>query len=59
MNVTLEFSTDVEAGIEEYGFNLKPLKLDLIKYFESNGATKPDYLGKNAPFTQPSTIINS
>tara|TARA_Y100000310_G_scaffold329569_1_gene399681 strand:- start:920 stop:1315 length:396 start_codon:yes stop_codon:yes gene_type:complete len=54
MEVSVEFSAKLEAGIEQYGFQLDPLRADLEAYF--SGIKKPPYLGKDAPFERPDGI---
>jgi hypothetical protein len=59
MDVSLKFSSCVETKLGQYGYDLEPLRIDLIEYFESNGRKRPKYIGKDAPFTRPNTITDS
>jgi hypothetical protein len=59
MEVSIKFSKRVETELGQYSVKLEELKVDLIKYFQSDGRERPEYIGKDAPFIRPDTITDS
>lgn len=57
MEVSLQFSASLEAGIKKLGKDVDPLKKDLKTYFTTQ--EKPHYIGKDAPFLRPDNIQDS
>lgn len=53
MRVNVTFHDKIEDQLRAQGFDLEPLRKDLIGYFESNKRKRPSYLGKDAPYTRP------
>lgn len=59
MVAKVTFEANLERQLKAKGFKLTTLQSDLETYFSSNKLKRPDYLGKDAPYLDPSHVQDS
>jgi len=62
LSILVTFKDGIEEKLKAAGFELSKLKKDLELYFSTKALKKrikADYIGKDAPFTRPSTILEA
>jgi hypothetical protein len=59
VDTKVTFEEQLESQLSAKGFKLELLEKDLTTYFSSNKSKRPYYLGKDAPYLDPSHVQES